>query len=426
MMHAKLKFMGLTAVGSVLTLSPVHAQVTPLANAVGTTAPQERRTTVTASVVTLYDSNIAQAGDLAIARRGIEKSDFRITPNIAADVYRTIGTGYVSFTGSVGYDFNMRNTELNRERIELTAGVGGQVAICGVSATGGYARRQSNLGDLNIFVQNAQASSRNTETIASVNGTVACGGTYGLRALVIGGYSDARNSEAARFGANNHAVTYGAGVEYVQPAIGRVRVYAVQRDIDFFRRDGVIFRGSPKLVSRAGTVSFDRDIGARLSGRIALTYADVKSRGLGANPSFQGLLWDIGLGLRATGRLRFDVDASRSVDPSQGFNVDYIEGRIFRLKGTYAVSQRASFVLTGQHRKQNYRYSTTATVIDVQDRTSNSIDGSLKFAASDKFSFSFDAGYTNVDFGQRAFQIQQFARGCDGLGTVQIELESEK
>jgi hypothetical protein len=411
MTDRRLELAGLIAIGAVLAAPPAQAQVNPLANAVGNVVSQERRTTITASVANLYDSNIAQASDAALARRGLDKSDFRVTPSLAADVYRTIGTGFVSLTGSAGYDFNVRNTELNRERIDTTAGVGAQVSICGISASGGYARRQSNIGDLNIFVQNASVASRNTETIASINGTIACGGTYGLRALLIGGYSDSRNSALARAGSNNHAVTYGGGVEYVQPAVGRIRAYAVERNIDFFRRDGTNYMGAPKVISRAATVSFDRDIGARLSGRIALTYADVKSSGIARSPSFQGLLWDIGLGLRASSRLRFDLDASRSVDPSQGFNVDYIEGQIYGLKGTYAVSQRASLTLRAQHRTQTYRYSTTATILDVNDRTTNAVDGSLRLAANDRFSFSFDAGYTKVDSDNTLFQYSSLRGG---------------
>ena len=402
---------GLAVVGLLFSAGTAGAQVTPLANVAPSAATAERRTTVTASVTTLYDTNIAQASDIALARRGIEKSDFRVTPAVSADVYRTIGSSFVSFEGMAGYDFNARNSQLNRERIDLTAGAGAQLGFCGAALSASYSRRQSDLGDLNILAPGADNPSRNTETTASVNGTATCGAAVGFRALVIGGYSDARNSAVQRAASNNNAVTYGGGVEYVQPAIGRVRLYGVERRINFFDRDGVTFLGAPEVRSRVGTLSFSRDIGARLSTSIALSYADVRSRGGGGSQSFNGVLWDVAAGLRASSRLRFDLGLSRSVDPSQGFNVDYVEAQNYNLKTTYVVNSRASLVVDAAHRVQNYRYSATAALRQIQDRTSNAVGASLKFAASDRFSFSFDVGYTKVDSDNPLFEYDSLRGG---------------
>lgn len=411
MKELKLELPGLVAVFAVLTASPAQAQVTPLASAVQATPKAESRKTIEASLATLYDSNIAQGSDEALARRGLEKSDFRVTPGASFDIYRTLGTGYVSLSGFAGYDIHARNTELNRERIDTTAGFGAQLSVCGVAVSAGYSRRQSNLGDLNVLLPGTGTTNRNTETTASINGTLTCGGAYGFRTLVIGGYSDARNSALLRQVSNNHARTVGGGVEYLQPAIGRIRLYGLEREINFFRRDGLNFLGAPRVISRAGTISFDRDIGARLSTSVALTYADVKSRGAAVNSGFQGLLWDAKIGLRASSRLEFELSTTRSVDPSQGFNVDYIQSKNFGLKATYVLSQRASVILTGRHLTQDYIYSTTATLREINDRTTNMFEARLKLAASDRYSFSFDGGYTNVDSDNSLFRYDSLRAG---------------
>lgn len=389
--------MGLAISVLALSSAPVCAQVAPLANAAGIAVQQKPHTTLSVEAAALFDNNIARSSDTVIAQRKLLKDDFRVTPSAVADIYRPIGNSYVSLNGRVGYDINVRNTVLNRERIDLTAGAGTHAGPCAVAASGGYARRQSDLGELAILTQGGNATVKNTETITSISGTLACGGQFGLRALALGGYSDSRNSSVARTGSSNHATTYGAGLEFLQPAIGQIRVYAVERDIDFFRRDNVNYFGAPRLVNRAGTVSFARDIGARLSGSFALTYAEAKARGVAAGDNFSGLLWDVALNLRASSRLKLALSASRSVDPSQGFNVDYIVGEDYRIQATYAVNDRQALVLSAEHRKQNYHYTSIANLIPAYDRSANLIDGSYKINAGRRMRFSIDAGYLKAD-----------------------------
>ncbi|WP_018075646.1 outer membrane beta-barrel protein [Novosphingobium nitrogenifigens] len=370
-----------------------RAQITPLANTADTVVPQQPHTNIDATVDTIADSNIARTNDQSAQLRGLEKADVRFTPSLKTDLYRAFGQTYVSLTASGGYDVNVRNSTLNSERIAAMVGAGSQLGPCATSGYAGYNRQQSDLVDLIVLTQGGRESVRNTQTLYWVSGTIACGATYGLRPLAIGGYAEGRNSSLSRIGGDYRATTYGGGLEYLHPAIGRVRLYYAERDIDFFRRDGVAYQGSPRLVSRAGTLSFERDIGAALGGHVALTYADVRARGPNPASSFNGLLWEAGLTLKASRRIKVTFDTGRSVDPSQGFNVDYISRENYGAGVTYALSERSSFLIQWLHNNLRYHYSDTATVVPVYRRTSDGFDGTFKIAASRRLSFSVYAGY---------------------------------
>ena len=92
-------------------------------------------------------------------------------------------------------------------------------------------------------------------------------------------------------------------------------------------------------------------------------------------------------------RLGGGFDTGRSVDPSQGFNVDYISRENYGAGVTYALSERSSFLIQWLHNNLRYHYSDTATVIPVYRRTSDGFDGTFKIAASRRLSFSVYAGY---------------------------------
>lgn len=382
---AKLAF-----VGSLGLAVPVHAQTVLPAQ------QGQQRSVISVSATSLYDTNIARASSAALSRRGLEKEDFRFTPSLSADIYKPFGTSYVSLAGSAGYDIHARNSVLDRERIDLTAGAGSQLGPCGVNLTGGYQRRQSDLADLNVLTTASADTTKNTESIFHAEGLLACGGAVGLKPFGMLSYSDSQNSSVRRKGSDATSVTYGGGLLYTQPSIGEIRVYVAQRDVDFSERDGIRYFGSPELRARYGGIRFERNIGARLSGHVQLAYADVDQRGdATASQGFDGVTWEAGLNLRANSRLTLDATAARTVDPSLGFNVDYIVTEEYQLKATYTLSERMTLTMIGTHRARDFNYSETATAIAVNDDKTNRIMASLRIdPIFGRFSLSTSAEYT--------------------------------
>ncbi|QGP78204.1 hypothetical protein [Sphingobium sp. CAP-1] len=392
---AKLAF-----VGTLGLAAPVHVHAQTLLPA----QPGEQKAVISVSATGLYDSNIARASSAALSRRGLEKSDFRLTPLLSADIYKPFGVSYVSLMGSVGYDIHARNSVLDRERIDLTGGAGSKLGPCGLNVTGGYQRRQSDLGDLNVLTTGATATTKNTESIVHAEGLLACGGVVGIKPFAMLNYSDAQNSANQRKGSDSESVTYGGGLLYTQPSIGEIRVYVAQRDVDFPERDGIRYFGAPELRARYAGIRLERNIGARLSGHVQIAYADVDQRGSPTtNNGFDGITWEAGATLRANSRLTLDAIASRSADPSLGFNVDYIVTEDYQLKASYTLNERMTLILTGWHSARDFNYSDTATSIVVNQDKTNRIQASLRIdPVFGRFSLIADAGYANrnadVDF----------------------------
>lgn len=387
---AKRDIAKLAFVGSLGLAVPVQAQTVLPAQ------QGQQRSVITASVTSLYDSNIARASDAALSRRGLEKDDFRFTPTLSADIYKPFGASYVSFAGSVGYDIHARNSVLDRERIDLTAGAGSKAGPCGVNVTGGYQRRQSDLADLNILTTGSAATTKNTESIFHVESLIACGGAVGIKPFAMLSYSDSQNSSQQRKGSDAESVTYGGGLLYTQPSIGEIRVYVAQRDVDFSQRDGVNYLGAPELRARYGGVRFERNIGARLSGHVQLAYADVDQRnGTTSGQGFDGVTWEAGLNLRASSRLTLDATAARTADPSLGFNVDYIVMEDYQLTAAYTLNERMTLTVTGSHRARDFTYSNTAVAIPVNEDKTNRIQAALRIQPiMGRFSLTANAEYS--------------------------------
>src|SRR3546814_20618082 len=89
------------AFGCAILASPACAQSEPLAQ-------QTPHTDILISARALYDGNVVRGTTDLADQRGLEKDDFRVTPSIDADVYKTVGAGYLSLTGSIVYRLDER------------------------------------------------------------------------------------------------------------------------------------------------------------------------------------------------------------------------------------------------------------------------------------------------------------------------------
>ena len=139
-----------------------------------------------------YDSNVARASDEVTERRNLRRSDFVLSPSINADIVAPTAAATFTLAGYVGYDFYLRNSRLNRERIDLNASASRRLSICDVSLNAGISRRQTDLGDLQIVTGQIDESIVNTESQWRVGGNVGCGATIGFQPMVYGSYRQQR------------------------------------------------------------------------------------------------------------------------------------------------------------------------------------------------------------------------------------------
>lgn len=408
----KATVVGLGLVGLPLAANTAHAQSAPI-------APQDPHADIVLSVRTLYDGNVASGSEELARQRGLEREDVRITPSIDADIYRTLGLGFVSFTGSLGYDVNARNERFDRERIDGTLAAGTMLGPCGVNATSGYSRKQSDLLNLNT-APGFEGSTANTETRFNVGGMVGCGGIVGIQPYAVAQYDTARNSADQRRGSNSNSFTYGGGLMYTQPSIGELRLFAIQRDVDFPERDQIQYLGTPELRIRSFGGQFSRDIGARLGAFVMLAYTDLDRLGEGDqdNSGFSGLTWQANVTLRASDRLHFKATATQETTPSLGYRVDYTERSTYGLQADFTINSRMRFELAGEHSVRDFVYSVVPNDQTLTHDRVNAIRASYKIQPIGPFRLSLDAAYEDRTANLDLYEYSAFSGGF----TIQMQI----
>lgn len=409
----KTRLAGLILLGCPFAAGTALAQSAPR-------AAQEQHADIVASVRTFYDGNAAGGSQELADQRGLERQDLRITPSIDADIYRPLGTGYVSLNGSLGYDINARNERFDRERINGTLGAGQMVGPCGIDTTTSYRRQQSDLSSINA-VPGADGLVSNTETTFSAGGMLACGGYVGFQPYAVAQFETSRNSVDQRKGSNSDSFTYGGGLMYTQPSIGEIRLFAIQRDVDFTERDQVNYFGSPELRIRSFGGQFARDIGARLGAFVMLAYTDLDRLGDydGVDAGgFSGLTWQAKLTLRASERLSFKASAAQETTPSLNYRVDYTERNEYSLEATLVLNSRMNLSLIGSHATRDYNYTAPPLDLNLTHDRMNTISASYSIQPIGPFRVSLDAIYENRAANLDYYEYDAFSAGL----TIQMQI----
>jgi len=305
----------------------------------------ERHVDFGVSIDELYDTNVSRTADQGASLRGLRQEDFRITPAATVDALVLLGRQTLSATGSLGYDFYNRNTRLNRERIGLNGALGLNVAGCSGSVTAGYARRQSDLGDLLILTGDTRdiARFRNTEEIKTVGASAICGGAIGLRPTASINQTWADNSTDFRQFSDYRSTVVSGGLAYSQPTLGTVTVFASAGQTTFPNRRFVAGGDEDGFDQASIGGRFERRIGARLRGSAELSYTKVSPDRAGVR-GFGGLTWNGSLIAQVGDRLQVTGLVSRAVQASNRVDANYFIEKNYALNATYALSPRLNLV----------------------------------------------------------------------------------
>ncbi|WP_298196298.1 hypothetical protein [Novosphingobium sp.] len=285
-----------------------------------------------------YFSNMTRSSEAEAAARGLSQSDVRITPKVDLDIIKRIaGRHTATLAGSVGYDINMRNTRLNRERVSLDAGLDLDLPVCDTGFEANFARRQSDLGD---FPGNDPESGKNAETFLGGSARVTCGSVGGLRPTAAVRYQTATNTLASRTFNDHDVLSYTGGLMYQSVALGEVTGLVRRTEVRFPNQP--LAGGSASgFDSTAYGVAFSRNIGARLSANAELTYAALDSR-LGGTPGFRGMNWDVSAKLLVGSRLELTANTSRLLSTSLLIPSNYNISSTYSWAGRYALTGRVT------------------------------------------------------------------------------------
>lgn len=332
------------------------AVIAPVTAAQAQGRDESRRSlSIRPSVQLAYDSNVFKVGRQTAIPSGPRTSDYTVSPGLNVDISLPLGRQRVFLAGYAGYDFYMKNSRLDRERIGLDGGADLRLlGSCATTLTGSYARAQGDLANgLSLFAL------PNTEQRVTVGADATCGGPVGLQPGAGYSRSTVRNSNRSFLSTNSSSDTYQASLAYVRPTFGSLAVFGTYTNARYDDRvpliPGVPVGFREGIESYSVGLRFSRQIGARLTGSISGGYNWVDPK-LGGQ-TFRGANYAASIDYRASERLALGFTAARSADLPNLINVLYAISDSFSLTGSYRLNPRISLNFGGSYQNRKLRSS---------------------------------------------------------------------
>jgi hypothetical protein len=330
-----------------------------------------RQIGIRAGVDVGYDSNVYGINDAILASRGLtlrgSKDDFSISPSIQLDILLPLGRQSVFARGSIGYDFYLRNSQLNRERINLALGGNLQVTSgCSTTVTGNYQRQRSNAGDVYAVSDTPLFRDTNTEENKAIGVQGMCGGAIGITPGFGYTHSETRNSNRFFKLNDSNQDSFNFSLGYSRPALGRIALYGTYAEGEYINRNILglpnIIPGVPAdgIKSYSAGIEFERNIGSRLSGRLALGYSWVDPKSPFSS-KFRGASYTAALNFTPSDRLAFDLLATRSTDLPNSAFASYSITDVYSINATYRLNERLSVNAGAAQQRRNF-HQRAATV----------------------------------------------------------------
>ncbi|MGC6401644.1 outer membrane beta-barrel protein [Sphingomonas sp. FW199] len=334
----------------------------------------QREVDVGVAVDAIYSGNTTRGRSETATARGLVQSDFLLNPKIEGNVRLPVGPVQLAVSGDIGYQLYARNTQLNRERISLTANAGTAIGPCGLMLNGNYSRAQTDQRDLAIVPGDTEASSVNVNENRGIGVVATCGAAVGIRAVGLASYATSENNSVRRQISNANTFTYGGGLQYSAPAVGQVTTFVSKTEVEFPDRIdlGIPGFGADRFDLFAAGVRLDRRLGARLQFNGQVSYAEVTVEGL-TDSQYDGIIWDAALSLRATPKLNFSVGTGKTVGPAGGFSANFVETSTVRFGTTYALTERLLMRLNANYQQRDFDLQT----VTAPDRLSNDEFGEI-------------------------------------------------
>jgi hypothetical protein len=255
------------------------------------------------------ESNVARAGTIIAAARGLEQSDTITSPSAKLDFSFPVAGQEAYLRGNVGYDFYQKNTQLNRERVGLDGGLTTRVGPCQGAVTFAYVRRIHELDDLTIT----------NPKIVQEAGTIGASQTCGLSGGLGASFGVSRTENRNRGGIqqlDNQVSSLNGSLVYRRSSLGEARIFTNFSKTEYSNLSG--FFRTPGYESKSVGLSYNRKFGNRISGSIQVSQNQVTPLGQTSvtNGNYSGLNYSGSLLYRATSRLDLNLSADRGIRPT--------------------------------------------------------------------------------------------------------------
>lgn len=354
-----------------------------------------------------HETNIAKASAATAAARGVDRKDEYLRPLITGSVAQPLGQQVFFIQGGAGYDFYRRNSQLDRQRYDVTGGGAGRLGPCQSSAFGQARQQQSDLMDLDA------GTTENRQRTTGVGVTMQCGRATGLQGGVILQQTQSKNSAATRrvSDADNRAVV--ATLSYVQPTLGTLSLIYNYSDSQFPNRIIPTRPVGDGFFTETFGVGLERDFSTRLTvlANVARTELKREFAPPGLRQKFTATTYSAGVSYRPGDRIELAANARRDVRPSERTGklydistvVDglarYNFGTRFRVSVGHSYSDVNSNVDTSQNANVITSAKTHATTAAVQYRQSERASLIFDVRREDRKTNLPTFNYKNTRFG---------------------------
>lgn len=354
-----------------------------------------RRVDISASLAGTYESNLLRLPDSFVDRLGRSRSDFRLSPALSLDVALPIAGQSAFLNGLAGYEFHARNSQLNRERLQLNGGGKFRVAICSALLAVDFARQQSDLADVrlgNVVDPASEEGLVNVETRLAYESEISCGSRLRLRPTLGYRREKVENSDRRRESGNYTTDEFRAGLRYARPHFGELSLSASYRKGRYDERIVPGAQQSPPTQIYTASISFNRQFGSQLTGSASLGFTQVDPN-LADVERFRGLSWSADVTWTPGTRFQTTLGASREATQSNLLSISYAVVDAYRIGTQYALSDRLTLSAGASSVTRSLRDSTLipGAVLDTKDRTYRAT-ARAQYAVNRRLSLSLDGG----------------------------------
>lgn len=341
-----------------------------------------RQIDVAATIKLQYDSNVVLS-DRRLSG-GRPDDDVSVAPSLDLDIYLPRATGDFTLSGSLGYNFYRRYTSLNRERLNLSAGVNQRVlSDCILHGEGNYSRQLSDIGD--VLTTAPAASINNTLEARDYGADIGCGSGIGFRPSVAVHRTETRNTTTIRKLSDTDTTGLTGQIGYNSPAIGTVSIFGRYNDSKYINRPTPGGETDGTRVYSAG-VQLERSLGTRLNFTGSVNYTQLDPKLSGAS-GFKGIGFDVSAQYRGD-FFQIELTGSRTAGPSQIIFASYDISTRVGLSLSTQISPRIEWNGGGSFRRRSFEPSPLfAGLLDLGSEDTYELNTGLDYRAGRRLRF---------------------------------------
>ena len=307
---------------------------------------------ISAGLRTEYNDNIRRLEDDAIVAPGASRSDFRFTPTVAVSAGRSLGRQQIFLNAGLGRDFYVRNTILDKNRVNVGGGLAWRLGQrCNGRVQGSWRKRGTQFDSFAEVIPSTQETvSFFTSATCQTAGRLVGSASYS-RSNTKNRTDSSQPDFLDRSFANVNSDSINASVAYALTR-GQVGVSGNWGNFDYPNQ--ILLNGETNGTSiQAYNVFANYRIGTSLQANASVGHSKVDPKSPFAQ-EFSGNVWNVGLNYSGP-RLGGSIGAGRSVNGSSGGNSNFSIGKFYSMDVNYKANDRLSAAAGYRRSSTEYR-----------------------------------------------------------------------